>query len=228
MSKYGVETYERRKKGAQNWTQALSIDTFWKESQDLTHGHGPVRLSINRGSFGPDHTPVEGMDRVQAALRGNPAGMLAVIACNGDKLDPQYAFRKVVVDLKPANTEGSPAIDLIYAAVRDEYGADVYSLGIYVAKPGEHGATGPGWKGNAYDIGVKPVGDSPANRQKLLGIGEWLVAQQKRGLPVGGVISQARWWSPSSHGWQPYHSPTDLHYTHVHTSGFPEAVPGWI
>ena len=229
-----TRAYVRRKKNEGNDWSEPSVDFkqfFDKSRQLMQDAGGPIELSINHSGFGPKRPPSEAISIIERRLRMDHVGTLFVAACDGDNRDPQFAFKAVEIKLQPINTEGSPAIDRIYTdIVNGQWSADVYSLGIYVNKPGEHGATGNGWKGNAWDIGIRPVGDTPKNRAEYWDIGEHLRQQGKAGhLPVGGIITQAKWCSKANgFNWQPYHSLTDLHWTHVHVSGSPEQVPGWI
>ena len=134
----------------------------------------------------------------------------------------------VVIDaLQPAQTDGTPGIDLIYAAVMDEFDDefDIINLGICADKPGQHHEC------NAWDIGVRKPKSADAIHASILKIAGWLknnVFEGKK-LPILGIIVMTQWCergSNSMSGWNPYHGIP--HVSHVHTSASPSKAPGWI
>jgi len=129
--------------------------------------------------------------------------------------------------LKPAQTDGTPGIDLIYGAVLDEFDDeyDIINLGICADKPGQHHDC------NAWDIGVRKPHSADAIHQAILRIANWLRNNTFDGkkLPVLGIIVMSQWCerqSNSMSSWQTYHGVS--HVSHVHTSASPSRAPGWI
>ena len=235
---FAIDTYQRRRRNKAEWSQpAEDLDAFVRDSADLLAAAGkPYNISVNHGDYGPDRTLAFIRRRLKALLPTTHPGTPVVVAAqHGDEITA-YAFRRVHQPIAPAPTGGSPDISLIHAAVVTEFGGrgwGLHSVGLYVRKPGEHGATGAGWHGNAEDW---EFSDSPSNsaaaHAKLDELGKWLVAQQSNGLPVGGVISQGQSWSIFHNGWQPYKLGWDdftRHYTHVHVSGVThDRLSGWF
>jgi hypothetical protein len=125
------------------------------------------------------------------------------------------------------DTPGTQAIDIIYNAVMnrfdDEY--DIYNLGIYANKPGEHG------KSNAWDIGVAKPKTATAIHNAILDIGNWLRSNVGKGedLPIEGIIVMEQWCERVGNTmstWRTYYGTP--HVSHNHVSGSPGLVPGWI
>ena len=136
--------------------------------------------------------------------------------------------RVLEVELQPANTTGTPGIDLIWAAVFEEFDQKygITNLGICANKPGQHG------KCNAWDIGVSKPSSADAIHAAIRDIANWLrnnARSKGLGLPLNGIIVMYEWCEQSGDwmtGWQAYHGTP--HVTHVHLSATPSLVPGWI
>jgi hypothetical protein len=229
-----IDAYRRRRRDKPTWGPAVSDEaTFIADTLAALKAAGPpCEISVGHAQYGPARNIAFLADRLPVLLAGEPAGTSIALRCKTGK---EFAIQRIQTTLHPANTEGSPAIDLIHAAVVKEFGSrdwGLFSVGIYVNKPGEHGAVGDGWKGNAEDWEfADSTQDTSISDGKLRELGGFLVGEQAKGLPVGGVISQGMWWSPSSGGWHPFDVGSDRftrHYTHLHTSGSPERVPSWI
>lgn len=234
-----IDSYRRRKRGKLSWSpHTTDEDAFVKETLGLLKvASKPYSISIAHKQYGPDRSLSFIAQRLPKLLASEAPGTSIVIACDRLHGGPEFAVQRIQTALKPADTEGSPAIDLIHAAVVAEFGPrnwGLFSVGIYVNKPGEHGAIGPGWRGNAEDFEfADSFRDDAESDGKLDELGKFLVAEQAKGLPVGGVISQGASWQPPQPAsiWHPYDVGADRftrHYTHVHASGAPEQVPGWI
>lgn len=231
-----IDSYRRRRKDKDAWTIPSTDEAaFLKDSFDLLERAGNrYKLAVAHGQYGPARTLPFIRKKLPALLASENPGTSIVVA--SDRTDgAEFAFQRIQTQLRPANTEGSPAIDLIHPAVVNEFGPmnwGLFSVGIYVNKPGEHGAVGSGWRGNAEDWEFSDSqADTAESDRKLDDLAKWLAAEQPKGLPVGGMISQGEWWSPTSAGWQPYRvgeSRFLRHFTHLHLSGSPERVPGWI
>lgn len=138
-----------------------------------------------------------------------------------------FAIR--VVDAKPelVNTAGTDAIDRVWTATFEEFDSEygIVNLGICADKPGEHHEC------NAWDIGVRKPRTADAIHHAILNIANWQKENVGKGenLPIGGIIVMQQWCERSGGGmtgWATYHGTP--HVSHVHTSGWPSKVPGWI
>lgn len=142
-----------------------------------------------------------------------------------------WVMRPAEIGLTAADTPGLPAIDLMWAYVferwDDRFG--ITNLGICVNKPGEHG------KCNAWDIGVHKPNSSDDIHSAIRVIANDLRVHGGSGADspiagkVNGIIVMYEWCEYSGSGmttWQAYHGTP--HVTHVHVSGLPNPVPGWI
>lgn len=175
------------------------------------------------------------LDRSRTLLTENhPAGLLYTLGVmdshsSEDAIHPIAKVFNVEVGPKPAQTDGTPAIDLIWAAVfqefNDRYG--IVNLGICADKPGEHSIC------NAWDIGVSKARTDEAIHLAILDIGNWLrnrmledMQSEPGGLPVNGVIVMEQLCSRDNTNWR-YYSGTP-HVSHVHVSGWPNPLPGWV
>lgn len=137
-------------------------------------------------------------------------------------------FRPCEVGLTPADTPGTPGIDLIWAFVMaefdDKYG--IVNLGICANKPGQHG------KCNAWDPGVSKPGSADAIHMAVRDIARGIRANSNQlgaELPVNGIIVMYEWCERSGGGmteWFAYHGTP--HVSHAHVSAWPSLVPGWI
>lgn len=234
---FPIDTYQRRRRNKENWTpQQEDLDAFVKESCDILAGAGsPYNISVGHGNYGPNRNMPFIRARLPQLLKNEPPGTPIVVAAQKGDAIVAYAFRRVRHVVEPANTEGSPDMDMIHAAVVAEFGGrgwGLVSVGLYVNKPGEHGAIGNGWKGNAEDW---EFNDSPSDTAgsdaRLDELGKWLY-NERNALPIGGVISQGEAWSIFYSGWEPYKSGYDRftrHYTHVHVSGKAhDLLSGWF
>jgi hypothetical protein len=164
----------------------------------------------------------------------HPAGLLYTVGYADSPVEGNavHALAKVFnveVGPKPAQTDGTPAIDMIWAAVFQQFNVKygIVNLGICADKPGEHSRC------NAWDVGVSKPQTAEAIHSAILDIANWLRAKMleamgdgAQGLPVGGIIVMEQWCSRESTNWSHYTG--EPHVSHVHVSGFPELVPGWI
>jgi hypothetical protein len=175
------------------------------------------------------------LKRSQDLLGENhPAGELYTVGVadspnEGDAVHPIAKVFNVDVGAKPADTEGVDSIDLIYGAVmaefNDKYG--IVNLGICADKPGEHSVC------NAWDIGVAKPQTTESIHSAILDIANWLrngmlkaMDSEPGGLPVNGVIVMEQVCSRDNTSWHYYDGIP--HVSHVHVSGWPNLVPGWV
>jgi hypothetical protein len=240
---FAVDTYQRKRRNKTDWSAPEDdLDAFVKQSCDILEDAGkPYNISINHGNWGPNRTLPFIRRRLRAVLLSEEPGTpIAIAAQKGDDIIA-FSFRRVHRPINPANTVGSPDMDLIHAAIFNEFGAKrgwgLFSVGLYVQKPGEHGAVGYAdgkkWMGNAEDYEfADSTQDTPQSCERLDIMAKWAVAQANNGLPIGGVISQGMAWSVFYNGWEPYKSGYDRftrHFTHVHVSGAAhDRLSGWF
>lgn len=141
---------------------------------------------------------------------------------------PIFRVRKMAETEEIIDTTGTDAIDEIWTAVfkRFDFEYGIVNLGICANKPGEHS------KCNAVDIGVSKPKDSDAIHTAILDIAEFLRGemikdtQGEPGLPVNGIIVMEQVCSRSESYWHYYSGVA--HVSHVHVSGWPNPLPGWI
>lgn len=239
---YAIDTYQRRRRDKESWgAETDDLNALVKDSCDMfaTIG-GPYFFSVNHSDFGPPR-PLSFVRRKLRVLlqREQPGTPIQVGIQKGDQFIV-FVFRRVHRQVAPAPAGGSPDINIIHAAVEQAWGArgwGLFSVGLYVRKPGEHGATGYAdgrlWHGNAEDWEfADSTQDTTVSDAKLYEQGQWLVAQRNSGLPVGGVICQGMAWSIFYNGWEVYKPGYDRftrHFTHNHVSGEThDRLTGWF
>jgi hypothetical protein len=164
----------------------------------------------------------------------HPAGLLYTLGYADSPVEGNavHALAKVFnveVGPKPAQTDGTPAIDIIWSAVFQQFNVKygIVNLGICADKPGEHSIC------NAWDIGVTKPQTDEAIHSAILDIGNWLrngmlnsMHVEPGGLPVNGVIVMEQTCSRDNSNWH-YYDGTP-HVSHVHVSGWPNPLPGWV
>jgi len=164
----------------------------------------------------------------------HPAGLLYTVGYTdgpqeGNAVHALAKVFNVETGPKPAQTDGTPAIDLIWAAVFAEFNVKygIVNLGICADKPGEHSLC------NAWDIGVTKPQSAEAIHEAILDIANWLrnkmiqdMQSEPGGLPVNGVIVMEQFCSRDNTSWH-YYDGTP-HVSHVHVSGWPNPLPGWV
>jgi hypothetical protein len=141
----------------------------------------------------------------------------------------QWRLKKLVPTTEVIETAGTDAIDAIWTAVyhrfNDQFG--IVNLGIYANKPGEHSVS------NAVDIGVSKPQSADDIHQAIIDIANFIrgamladMDDVATGLPVNGTIVMEQICDRGGTSWR-YYSGTP-HVSHVHTSGWPNPLPGWI
>jgi len=167
----------------------------------------------------------ETYSRVKEVLPKYPLGETLLI--ENVRWGKVLAIRVVVAASPAMPTTGTPAIDKIYGTVMSEFDDElgIINMGICADKPGEHHEC------NAWDIGVRKPNSSDDIHRGILKIANWLRDNTFSGeeLPNEGIIVMSQWCergSRSMSSWMTYHGTP--HVSHVHVSGHPGRVSGWI
>lgn len=190
---------------------------------------GPLYVIVDKDGPNPQRTKVASLRALTRRLRDATARTF--FDWHPDT-GPQFRVIKMhpkqdepVIDL-----DAAPSVDLIYSATyyrfNDKYG--ILNLGTRANKPGEHGTEPP----NAVDIGVSKPVSADAIHAAILEIANWqreqmlLDIEGEAGLPLNGIIVMYQLCDRSSTTWRPYSGIP--HVSHVHDSGWPNLLPGWV
>jgi hypothetical protein len=221
--------YQAAKTGTGDYGEYKGLEAMMLFLHSKVSAQGGVRLKKGYGNeTGPVLQRFEAFKRVRAFLNKASAGDKITIFPDTGPFN--WTVRAANYDPLPDSfTAGVNSIDAIASAVytqfNDKYG--ITNLGICVSKPGEHGAC------NAIDIGVSKPKSADAIHSAILEIGNFLrikmlsdMQGEPNGLPVNGVIVMEQVCSREDTSWHYYSG--IAHVSHVHVSGWPNLVPGWV
>lgn len=194
----------------------------------IDHGQGPFMEQVGDGGLSPDLRPERATALLRAHMIHGPIGHAIRVYDQSPqeiifKVTPQLAYQA------PPCPGGVPSIREIWNATHEEFDAEygLVNLGICSSKEGEHHEC------NAWDIGVSKPKSATAIHNAILDIGNWLrnrmledESSEPGGLPVNGVIVMEQICSRYNTNW--YHYSGTPHVSHVHVSGWPNLVPGWV
>lgn len=219
--------FQTAKKGTGRFGAYKSTSKTVDYLKDRVPEGAEVRF-IRDGNEGPKRSRFQGFQRLRHWCDTAGPGDLVVFMVEGDEKRRGWTLR--AADVKPVVPfpDGVDSIDTIVGAVyekfNDKYG--ITNLGICASKVGEHHEC------NAWDIGVSKPQTADAIHAAILEIANFLrvemlkAMQGEQGLPVNGVIVMEQICSREDTNWHYYSGVA--HVSHVHVSGWPNLVPGWV
>ena len=224
-----TKRYQCAKTGTGQYGRYLTLSETMSFLRQKVSPDGGVRLKKGQGNdLGPILTRFEALKRLRAWLdkEAEPGDKATIFPDTGPT---NWSVRTAVYNPLPTSfLVGVPSIDRIATDVFDRFN-DTYgitNLGICVNKAGEHGEC------NAVDFGVSKPTTSAAIHNAILDVGNYLRNRMladiegEPGLPVNGVIVMEQICSRSNTSW--YHYNGVPHVSHLHASGWPNLVPGWV
>lgn len=194
------------------WTEPLELEAAMTATRSWTKGATPFRLRVD-GDLGPELDRATMLRRLEGRLK-RLAPAAHRLELRGTDLRIRYAA--VEVPWEPANTPGTPAIDLVYAAVFDNpTWADrgVVSWGIVNCRRIAGSQT---WSQHAWGNGL----DIHASFAVMTELASFLSDEADAGrLPIAQILFDSSVWTPRE-GWR--HAVLSTPHTdHVHVSGAP-------